>query len=294
MLATLGWAGPDYVRAVYRGDEVRQAGGAEAIWLRALEASGVRFANDRARRWGYGLFRGWQVGGTGVSCDVDGNVMLQVPGAGAADYMRRHGLPERITRLDIQSTVTPPMPVPDWLDEEEMFVRHRSEHWPYRGRAPRVTTVRGETVTIYSGVRGTGGVLLRIYDSGHVHGAEANAYLGTVRYELECGVDAARGVYERIGGSEWDERLVAEIVLATARRRGCAVRYVSRETQYAGVVRGTRHPDVERSMRWLERQVRPTIERLEREGVSSRDVLAALFGHASVSGAAGEGWHGTE
>jgi hypothetical protein len=276
MECDLAWAGVDYARIWLEPYEVRQVGGADALWVKALSVAGFRLETARARRWTVGPLKGWLMAGVGVAVREDDAAVVQVPGAASGDLLRVMEGVGRTSRIDLQVTVIPPVSRETAIRAEWKAMLERSKAWPYKGRAPRVWGIVDETVTAYSGRRNKDGVYLRIYDSAHVHGHESDAYADTIRYELEATGRRAVSYCKFIGGCLWQEEKVAQAVLAETMRRGATMRLSGVEPRRVAPPARCADRGVESTLQWIERQVKPCIARLLELGVSRKTVLQRL------------------
>lgn len=276
MEVEMQWAGVDYARVWLEPWEARAAGGAQGVWNKALMAGGLREEAVRPFAWRVAGLEGWLVQGVGVAENVEGNVLVQVAGAGAGTLLNSlHGL-GRTSRIDLQVTVIPPVSreTAIWSEIEAML--EREANWPFRGRAPKVWYIVSDAITGYSGKRSKDGAQLRTYDSEKKHGEESEAYKGTIRYEVEANGKRAIKAYDMIGGDKWSRERVAEAVQGEATRRGCRMRLNGVEGRRVEPAARLTERSHEKSLEWIRKQVRPTIKRLIEENVSRKNVLEAL------------------
>lgn len=276
MECELAWSGVDYIRLWLQPYEVRSLGGAEGVWVRALASAGVQEKTSRARRWRVAGLDGWLLHGVGVAENADGNVLAQVAGPGAGDFLRKMCGQGRASRIDLQVTVVPPVSRETALRAELAALQEQARNWPHRGRAPRVWYVSSESLTVYSGRRSREGIMLRVYDAEHVHGHEAGAYAGTIRYEAEASGRRAANAAEQIGADQWTEAVVRDAVLAETNRRGCLLRLAEGEPKRIPPPPRASELSVEATLRWMRKQVRSSVLRLLEAGVPRTVVEEAL------------------
>jgi hypothetical protein len=277
------WSGVDYARVWLEGWEVRALGGADAVWVKALSTAGLRSERARPYRWRMGCAEGWLLSGVGVAVKEDEAAVVQVPGAAGGDLLRALGEFGRVSRIDVQVTVLPPVSRETAIRAEWEAMAAQSNAWPHRGRAPRVWAIVDEAITAYSGKRSKDGVYLRVYDADHVHGRESPAYAGSVRYELEATGARAVSYYKQIGGAEWSDDKVVTVVTGEAIRRGVKMRLngvVPQRVKPTARLGSKSHAE---TLEWIRRQVKPSVQRLLEEGVSRRTVEEALGLSSAVS-----------
>jgi hypothetical protein len=270
------WSGVDYARVWLEDWEVRALGGADAVWVSALSIAGLRSERARPYKWRMGTAEGWLLSGVGVAVRDDGAAIVQVPGAAGGDLLRKLGAFGRVSRIDVQVTVKPPVSRETAIQNEWAAMAAHSEDWPHRGRAPGVWAIVGEAITAYSGKRSKEGVYLRVYDAEYVHGAESEAYQGSVRYELEATGGRAVSYYKQIGGAEWTDERVTEAVMGETGRRGATLKLSGVVPQRVRPVARAGEKSNENTLAWIRKQVKPSIERLLEDGVSRKTVLEAL------------------
>jgi Replication initiation factor len=203
--------------------------------------------------------------------------LLNVPGALAQQaYCKLYNPSHTITRMDIQVTAThgydrkcPEAPFFNWLVELNTFKPKG------KGRPAKATIAGGygQGWTTYTGKSGSD-IMGRIYDKWAQSGDEA--YRHAIRWEVQARRQFAEMLAQRFIMLTYDEitSSIPELVQSFYEKRGINPPWRTANPQL------WRQPppqvwDYERSLKWLEQSVSPTIERLLGY-VSLQQICAAL------------------
>lgn len=257
------YAGIDYLRGTIRRAEVEQCGGIDHLWVQMLGLSrsrGEEHERIGTARIGGFVGLGWR--GYAFASSLEGDVLIQVPGAAAEGAI---GLWEdviRPSRIDLQMTGEPLGAVEEMIGAEYEALLRTYQRWPHKGRAPMPKVIKEQATTAYSGKRSRNGVLMRIYNEGYVHQGQDAGLSSTVRYELEYTGKNAVHIYALLRKKEFSPVVIGSIVAGEARYRGATASWYG-----IGAVQKASRPERERdgtetTVRWIQRQVVPAVKRL--------------------------------
>lgn len=241
----------------------------------AAAAQGDGFERKPARWYGY---TGWQIGRVFFGERPDGH-LLRATGAVAdlvAFTLPSAGL--SIARLDLAVTC--------WFDEDDMMIAKRAQAAAAVSREtralPKKPKIRlqdgtGDGDTLYLGSRKSA-VFGRVYDKGRA--TNEAFYEHSWRWEIELHNRTADKVYAAIEGEEDRQETIAASVSSWFSSRGveCPVTCANRSPVS---IRAPCEPsDLVKQLQWLERQVRPVLNKLLKQGREA-DILQALglIGH---------------
>jgi DNA relaxase NicK len=228
---------------------------------------------DFVKPWAWQGYSGMKCGQVEVGDRFDSTI-VRLQGKAADDWLNeRMPTGHNITRLDIALTF--------WsdLNRDGLIALHSLEAEGKRNtlqsRPFRVRLIdgKGDGNTLYVGSRSSE-LWVRIYDKEKSPNT-TDEYKGALRYEVELKEDTAREALERCTRGGYSPSACLEVLTSLLDRRGiCALG--------SGGVRGEVFAPsalpitgLEDSLRWLEKQVRPTVSRLMREGYE-QEVLEAM------------------
>lgn len=237
---------------------------------RAAELQGEGKEKARARWYGYD---GWQQGRIFFGEREDG-FMVRATSAVANDLAFL--LPSAdlsISRIDVQVTV--------WYEEPAMMLAKemhaaacvsRETRQAARRMKIRLEDGSGDGDTLYLGSRSSA-VFGRIYDK---HKESSNAsYTNAWRWELQVKDELADRLYTEVRSSDLPAAEITRTVGGWFAYRGAGIPGLS-DVQDDCTLDEHRPPsDDERSLMWLDRQVKPVLKRLVKHGRFS-DILKAL------------------
>lgn len=238
-------------------------------------AQGSGFERKPARWYGY---TGWQIGRVFFGERPDGH-LLRATGA-IADHVA-FTLPSAalsIARIDLAVTC--------WFDEDDTLVARRAHQAAGVSRETRTGPGRlkirledgtGDGDTLYLGSRKSA-VFGRVYDKGRA--TNEAFYAHSWRWELQIVNKAADRVYAAIEGEEGRQEVIAASVAAWFSSRGVDCPVTSSDRPPVSIRAPCEPSDLVKQLQWLERQVRPVINRLLKQGRED-DILQALglIGH---------------
>jgi hypothetical protein len=267
-------AAVDYVRMSWRAGSMDEEG-YSLLWPKlrgcAQEAAGAGIEVETVKMLGY---IGLKAGPLFLGLSYQG-AMLQASGLTAQLVCELGLVPDNVSRMDLQATV--------WLREDDEGLARRvadDVEEAYKGRRGRRPAVRyidgyGRGNTAYVGSRGKRAVFIRVYDKARESGE--SVYSGAWRYEAELTDDYARDAYYTAMESRFGEPMIARLLIGYLDLRGVSLSLPneSRGFDRASLPRGA--TTRERRLAWLQKQVRPTVERLMLDGVS-REELVSLLG----------------
>lgn len=239
----------------------------------ARDKAELNGAGNWVRPWAWQGYHGNKCGPVACGQRADGCI-LRLEGISAHLWLA-DGLTagHNISRLDIAATV--------WSENEQstLIARHKEEtdeyrktlqHKPYR---VRLIDGVGDGDTLYIGSRESA-LFLRIYDKERAPNAKPE-HKGAIRYEAELKEEYARQAYERVTASGYSVANCREVLGGLLTRRGI-------DPIHIGCIQSAYFPhleisgsDVERSIKWLTSQVRPTLQNLLRAGYEE-EALKAL------------------
>jgi hypothetical protein len=258
-------------------------GGAALLTTARLIGLAQQRAGYRVKVAKAGGYSGWRVEGVFAGWRAD-SVMVVVSGEVAHREAWRVATAARhVTRLDTECTVSG---WPAGHDLANLGWRQATRYRPKTGRPPKVANLRSvdSGATLYLGAR-TSTVYARLYDKSAESGGEHLA--GQWRYEVEYKAEACAPALAVLDAAP--DRMAGVIGSVHAFFLSRGVRPVF-TTPTSTLVR-TPAPapsDAERTIRWIAKHVRPSLERLIVEGHAAS--LEAAFGPlvtASLKGTSG-------
>ena len=243
---------------------------------------GNELALDRSKRGIYAQaqrilgFDGFISGKTHFIGQSPTHAMLRITGEEADSAFRtinRAG--DHYSRLDIQVTVWLPELPETYQNNLYRILSRNYNKETGKGAVPRRTSDAKGGWTIYSSER-TNKQMARIYNK-YAETPEAH-YKGSIRYELELKDLYATEMAHMldIQGLSY-ERYILSYLKLWFKRKGIVLPYEARTNDISPL--SVPHPttDVEKQLQWLERQVRPTVKRLQELGLQEY-VTMLLFG----------------
>lgn len=228
---------------------------------------------ELTKPWTWQGYIGYQCGQVAIGERTDGTIVRLV--GKAADDWARDGLPigHNVSRLDIALTV--------WgvSDQTEQITLHNDAALEHRGslqsRPYRVTRIagNGDGDTLYCGSR-TSEQFVRVYDKERAPNG-GDEYKEALRYECECKERLALRAYQGCISNGYSAASCLSILAGLLARRGIVP--VGIGSVHATPILTTELPvtSLESALSWLEKQVRPSISKLIREGYEE-EVLTAL------------------
>lgn len=222
--------------------------------------------------WRWNGYEGWAYGPLRWGFREDGQIIrLSGPSARLATSIR--WTPAwRPTRIDLQATVVYPAASSETIDG--ILGAVLLERASREGRRYRVNHIRGmgdgDTITIGSR---SSEKYVRVYDK---YAESAGEYpRGSVRYELEAKGELAKKLWPEIALATDPMQSVGELVGSLLAYYGIPVPELSEGTPSRVWASLPRTTDLESRLAWLDRSVRPMVERLILAGHKS-DVERAL------------------
>lgn len=220
--------------------------------------------------FGMSGYRGERVGGLEYGTRHDGCI-VRLSGFSAQRWWKRFGkLATNCSRIDLQQTMVHDEP---WTSTTE---RHWIEmlNW-YTGaqRRPKPHMFHGPEgiETIYSGER-VSDIYLRLYHRGSKKGCEAA--IGHVRYETEIKAHKSWAMLRALLASSSPQDDIAAQVRVQFEARGCSLDWS--QCPSARIRVSVKPSDIRRQLAWMQRSVRPAIERMIELG--HRDECLAALG----------------
>ena len=233
-------------------------------------AQGEGFERKPARWYGY---TGWQIGRVFFGERPDGHLLRATGSIADLVAFTLPGASLSIARLDLAVTC--------WFDEDDTLLAKRAQEGAVVSRETRSLPTRpkirlqdgtGDGDTLYLGSRKSA-IFGRVYDKGRA--TNEAFYHQSWRWELQISNKAADRVYAAIESEENRQETIATSVAAWFLSRGvdCPVTCTNRSPVS---IRAPCEPsDLVKQLQWLERQVRPVINKLLKQGREA-DILAAL------------------
>ena len=228
---------------------------------------------DFTKSWAWQGYVGWQCGQVCIGERPDGSI-VRLTGKAAHDWAS-DGLPagHNISRLDIAWTV--------WgiSDQSKQIARHSVETEDYRkslrSRPYKVRLIdgKGDGDTLYVGTR-VSELWLRVYDKERSPNG-GNEYKTALRYECECKEQLAQRAYSGCVSNGYSAASCLQVLTGLLARRGVVPLGIGSIRQKPVGITPLPVTSLEGSLSWLEKQARPTIARLMREGYE-QEVLEAL------------------
>jgi len=269
---TLVSAGVDWISVTQRPGDDMEVLRTIALALAEVELSADMYGSPYAAQ-GY---QGFRVGSITYG-ERDDGCLMRLGGALAQGHWRRVAQHARhITRLDLQATFQTN------IDPSLALKRHYSEMKAHskkfkRAAQPELFLGRDESVTVYSGRR-VSDTFLRAYDKGRE--SKLAQWLGCLRYEAEFKGQRSSHLTNRLAAIVNEHPISSTLVLELFRKRGAGVRNLLEVSQdCTSLCKWLRVParvsDVERTLSWLSRSVRPSVDAIvRRQGESvARRVL---------------------
>lgn len=239
----------------------------------ARENATLNGSGNWVRKWAWQGYDGFRCGPVACGERPDGSI-LKLEGIAAHAWLDA-GLSagHNISRIDIAATV--------WgvSEQSELIGRHKVsadthrktlQHKPYR---VRLIDGVGDGDTLYCGSRESV-YFLRVYDKERAPNSTPE-YKGSIRYEAECKEELAQQVYAGIVSGGYSVANCSAILGGLLARRGI-------DPVYIGCLQSKNLPpvavpasDIQRSLRWLNLQVKPTLINLLKMGYE-QEALQAL------------------
>lgn len=206
-----------------------------------------------------------------------GNQGLLVQASGAAAHeLFTHALPATNTpRLDLQVTY--------WYDIDDPgrawnVARASERHREQNKRARygiRVIDGMGDGDTCYIGRRGHNGKLLRVYDKWRQQD-KSQEYRHAWRYEVELADEHALAAASVLREGGAGHHAVLDIIAGHCRERGVELPGIERSIYYHPLRAKARPESIARTVRWLEEQVAPALEKAISRGLTEDEARAIL------------------
>lgn len=133
----------------------------------------------------------------------------------------------------------------------------------------------GDGDTLYVGARGKRSKFLRLYDK-WLESNKDEMWLNAWRYEAELSDNHAVEAYNTIQDIEQSEQSVAYVLAGYYKERGIDLPVRLEAGLWPASKFQKRDTDDERRLKWLEEQIRPTIDKMMARGVSYDAIRQAL------------------
>lgn len=266
--------GVDYLTTTWP-KEIRDTilGSKRTVMDWARDNAVVNGAGNWVKKWAWQGYEGFKCGPVMCGERPDGTI-LRLEGVAAHEWLAA-GLSagHNISRIDIAATV--------WgvFNQSEVIASHKVDadtyrktlqHRPYK---VRLIDGVGDGDTLNCGTRESK-YFLRVYDKERAPNSTPE-YKGALRYEAECKEELGRQVYERCISGGYSVANCRALLGGLLARRGisplCIGCLQSEDLPNIAVHRS----DVERSLAWLNSQVRPTLLNLMKMGYE-KEALEAL------------------
>lgn len=212
--------------------------------------------NNFMRPWGMAGYVGQKVGGLEYGHRHDG-LCVRLVGPTAQRWWHVFGkLATNCSRIDLQRTALFDEP---YAKTVHRFHRQMRRYWLKRKQFPEPKEIRGANgaESVYSGDR-TSETYLRLYHRGSKRGFEN--CVGHIRFEAELKGDRARLTLRELLSNRQDKNYLVSQVQGYFEKRGASLRWF--ENSPSTIVCPRPLSDLEKSLRWLDTAVRPTVERL--------------------------------
>lgn len=230
----------------------------------ARENATLNGSGNWVKKWAWQGYDGFKCGPVCCGQRADGCI-LKLEGIAAHAWLEA-GLTagHNISRIDIAATVwgVPEQSKLIALHKEEADTHRKTlRHKPYR---VRLIDGVGDGDTLYCGTRESV-YFLRIYDKERAPNSTPE-YKEALRYEAECKEELGRQVYEGITHRGYSLASCHSVLGGLLARRGISPLYIgclqSEDLPNLPILRS----DVERSLKWLRSQVKPTLLNLMKMG----------------------------
>lgn len=228
-------------------------------------------AGNERSQWRVRDYIGWRCGGLMVGERRD-SLLCQVSGETASSHWRRLLVgAHNVTRIDVQVTCIAPHPKWDEARHQWEVLEDDRDLSRRAGWRSHITT-RPTGSTLYIGAPSSAR-RLRLYDK---HAESPLDYpAGAWRYEVQARDGLARSLAASLGSGDHGRFAGRDTVYECFRARGVQPRFRAGGGGVLGSVPRTRTTH-ERSLRWIDTAVRPTITRLVSAGYGP--TLRALLG----------------
>ena len=267
-------AAVDYIRLTHREGEGCDT--AELAYQAAVSRVGRVTEGDTAlpRPWGWMGYYGHSLGSVAAGRGSAG-ALLQCSGAAAATVFDM-ALPwTGCPRLDVQVTC--------WYEHDwagtaaalsELAVSANARRV---GRPAKVRLVNGfgEGDTLYVGARGKASKFLRVYDKWRESGRD-DLWRYAWRYEVELTDGHARYAVRSLESTGQSEHTAAALVASYFEERGLSLPVCPEAARVPPSVMKKDPSSTYRRLMWLHSQVKPAIDRMIADGVSSDEIRAVL------------------
>lgn len=257
---------------------VTQKSGPHREYLRSLGEdllAAERSHGGYIRAWSSYGYEGLHCGRVDCGTRHDGTILRLSSGAASKHWRHAYRLASGCSRIDLQLTFRV---LRGPTKEIRSLHRKARRHRPKVGKAPVVTMLSGTdgACTLYLGKR-TSDVFGRCYDKAAE--SKLECFSNCVRFETEFKGRMARAVVHTLFGSGNESAYIAARVSGFFSNRGASSRAFHSLPQ-GYLLQGKSHDlgfvsDESRSLAWLDKTVRPTVERLI-EYNHLNEVLAAL------------------
>lgn len=219
-------------------------------------------------QWGFSGYKGERIAGLEWGYRHDGAI-VRLSGFSAQRWWKRFGkLSTNCSRIDVQTTVV----------YDEHWTRTMRRHWrearhwsierKHRPRAKAVTGLDGPE-TIYSGQR-VSDIFLRCYHRGSKKGCEKA--LGHIRYETELKADRGKFALSSLLSCTNADSECGAMTWSNFTNRGYSLKWPVISHQPYSCHRSD--SDSQRRLKWLRKQVRPTVEFLVASGLAAECIDA--------------------
>lgn len=276
VLPGLMWyAAPDYLRLTLKDADNRSALYSVYEQMALTVADWVGEDIRVTESWGFNGYNGRKCGPAAWGAGYNG-LIIQVEGAGAERLRALNPPHDNVARLDVQVTIWYDRDIEDLARAYSDVLdwhRYRRGHRPYEIHLHRGF---GKGDTLYLGSRKSAHHH-RIYDKMRAPNG-GDGYDNAWRFEAELKQGAGNGPYASASKEMPPPAWWASIVVSEFESRGVELsRAVQSEAAPSEKVpRGkTSH---EKRLRWLARQVAPSIAKLRASGVPERLIALALTG----------------
>ncbi len=259
----------DYVRVTSKPGEAS----AQLSSAYKLLRQGLQSALHEVGTWQWKQYEGEQIGSLRFGSRGDG-CLLQCSGAWAAVvFSAINSLDVQYTRLDLQETWYIGEDVDAKLRGMEPGIQAWSVHNPRKSRPkPRMVEGYGNGNTFYLGAPG-GRYFGRVYNKS----LESPGDYGpdVIRYEVQFENEGAQSAAAALQVTQQLDSAIAGIVHGWWEERGVELPEYTGAREVVRVVPKDKTTD-EKSLEWLQKSIRPTVQRLIDRGHYDK-VIAALF-----------------
>lgn len=267
-------ADADYLRLTYKKGHAFQA--AYDAYVRAADkvAADLILPGYTWQDWHWQGYRGRYLGPVAVGESEQGAI-IQVSGAAAAAAVRLRLPYTGCPRLDLQVTY--------WLGADfkslAWEVAQQTDKARFKGSRTmwkaRLVDGRGDGDTCYIGRRGNRSKFLRCYDKWRQQG-KSNEYKYAWRFEAELTDEHAEYAMGTLLDTDLSEYTVLAVLASYWTERGVQLPEVQGGGYFAPS-RIKRPPeDVGRTVKWLEEQVRPALDKAMGRGLTEDQIRSIL------------------